>query len=244
MSIHRELTESGTAQAALSPAGLDQLLRRAALRPDVAANDVSAAHAPGRLQSAFKRLLDIAVSLPVLMVATPLMAAVAVAVRLDSPGPVLFRQQRLGLNGKPFTILKFRTMTVTEDGAHVTQVCKNDPRVTRVGHFLRVWSLDELPQLFNVLAGEMSLVGPRPHARAHDEHYAALIGHYTLRQRVKPGITGWAQVNGLRGETPTVKSMRDRVDFDVWYARHAGIALDIEILFRTAFEVFRRRNAY
>lgn len=243
MSIHRKVTESGTAAAALSPAGLEQILRRPTVRPD-AANDASPIRAAGRLRSVFKRLLDIAVALPALVVALPVMAAVAAAVRLASPGPVLFRQQRLGLNGKPFTILKFRTMTVAEDGAQVLQARKNDPRVTRVGHFLRVWSLDELPQLFNVLSGEMSLVGPRPHARAHDEQYAALIGYYTQRQRVKPGITGWAQVNGLRGETPTVKSMRDRVDFDVWYARHAGIALDIEILFRTAFEVFRRRNAF
>ena len=243
MSIHRKLLETGTAATALSPARLEQLLRRPGARGD-AANDAAPIRAAGRLQSACKRLLDIAVTFPVLVVALPVMVAVAAAVRLDSPGPVLFRQQRLGLDGKAFTILKFRTMTVAEDGAQVQQACRNDPRVTRVGHFLRVWSLDELPQLFNVLSGEMSLVGPRPHARAHDEHYAALIGYYTQRQRVKPGITGWAQVNGLRGETPTVKSMRDRVDFDVWYARHAGIALDIEILFRTAFEVFRRRNAY
>ena len=243
MSIHRKVAESGTAATALSLAGLEHLLRRPGARGD-AANDASPIRAAGRLQPAFKRLLDIAVTLPALAVALPAMAAIAVAVRLDSAGPVLFRQQRLGLNGKPFTILKFRTMMVAEDGAQVLQARKNDPRVTRAGHFLRVWSLDELPQLFNVLKGEMSLVGPRPHARAHDEHYAALIGYYTQRQRVKPGITGWAQVHGLRGETPTVKSMRDRVDFDVWYARHAGIALDLQILFRTAFEVFRRRNAY
>ena len=243
MSIHRKLTESGTTAAALSPAGLEQILRRPAARTE-AANDALQIPPAGRLRFAFKRLFDIAVTLPVLVLALPVMAAVAAAVRLDSPGPVVFRQQRLGLNGKPFAILKFRTMTVAEDGAQVLQARRNDPRITRVGRVLRAWSLDELPQLFNVLKGEMSLVGPRPHARAHDEHYAALIGHYTLRQRVKPGITGWAQVNGLRGETPTLKTMRDRVDLDVWYARHAGIALDIEILFRTAFEVARRRNAF
>lgn len=197
-----------------------------------------------RSQRFLKRLLDVVVAVPLLVLIAPLMVAIAVAIRLDSPGPAFFRQHRLGLHGKPFAILKFRTMTVVEDGAHIVQVRRNDPRITRIGRVLRVWSLDELPQLYNVLKGEMSLVGPRPHARAHDQFYSALIGHYEQRQRVKPGITGWAQVNGHRGETPTIESMRARVDFDVWYARHAGIALDFEILFRTAFEVFRRRNAY
>jgi Undecaprenyl-phosphate glucose phosphotransferase len=197
-----------------------------------------------RLQRVVKRAIDLALGVPALVVALPLLAAIALAVRLDSPGPVLFRQQRLGFRGRPFTILKFRTMTVQENCATVTQATRCDARVTRIGRILRAWSLDELPQLFNVLKGEMSLVGPRPHACVHDARYARLIGHYELRQHVKPGITGWAQVNGRRGETPTVESMRDRVDFDVWYAKNAGIALDIEILFRTAFEVFRRRNAY
>ncbi len=197
-----------------------------------------------RVQRFIKRAIDLAIAVPALMVAAPVMAAIALAIRLDSPGPILFRQQRLGFRGRPFAILKFRSMTVQENGPVVVQATKNDARVTAIGRFLRASSLDELPQLFNVLRGEMSLVGPRPHACAHDERYARLIEHYELRQHVKPGITGWAQVNGRRGETPTVESMRDRVEFDVWYAKHAGVVLDLEILFRTAFEVFRRRNAY
>ena len=242
MSIQRRLADTGIGTGALAPSVTVRFLRAPGGMP--AANDEGPVREPRPLQSALKRVLDVTIALPVLAVAAPLMIALALAVRLESPGPALFRQKRLGLGGRPFAILKFRTMTVAEDGDNVVQARKNDPRVTRIGRVLRAWSLDELPQIFNVLKGDMSLVGPRPHARAHDEHYAALIGHYTLRQRVKPGITGWAQVHGLRGETPTLKSMRDRVDFDVWYARHVGIALDIEILFRTAFEVFRRRNAY
>jgi lipopolysaccharide/colanic/teichoic acid biosynthesis glycosyltransferase len=150
----------------------------------------------------------------------------------------------LGLNAKPFDILKFRTMTVQENGAHIVQARANDPRITRLGGYLRKSSIDELPQLINVLKGEMSLIGPRPHARAHDEYYTPLIENYVARQAMKPGITGWAQVNGLRGETPTVECMRERVDLDVWYVEHFSLALDAEILLRTAFELFRQRNAH
>lgn len=240
MSVHPKLALTESASAAASGAVLTRFLPLPVSRRD----RVSRGGPLSRPQRLAKRILDIVVAAPLLVLMTPAMAAIAVAIRLDSPGPAFFHQQRLGLHGRPFAIVKFRTMTVAEDGAHVVQACKNDPRITRVGCFLRMWSLDELPQLYNVLKGEMSLVGPRPHACAHDEFYSALIGHYEQRQRVKPGITGWAQVNGHRGETPTIESMRARVDFDVWYARHAGIALDLEILFRTAFEVFRRRNAY
>src|SRR4051812_22591799 len=143
-----------------------------------------------------------------LFVLSPVLVLVALAIRLDSTGPALFRQTRTGLNGKPFRIYKFRTMTVQEDGATIQQVTRNDPRVTRIGHWLRSTSIDDLPQLLNVIRGEMALVGPRPHALAHDEYYGRAIPAYVRRFAVKPGITGWAQVNGLCGETPTVADMQ------------------------------------
>jgi lipopolysaccharide/colanic/teichoic acid biosynthesis glycosyltransferase len=180
----------------------------------------------------------------VIVLAMPLLLVIAMLIKLDGTGPVVFRQTRLGLNGRPFGILKFRTMNVIEDGAHVVQAERNDARITRIGTFLRAASLDELPQLLNVISGDMSLVGPRPHAVAHDEYYASLIPEYEQRQSVKPGITGWAQVNGLRGGTPTLDLMQRRVDLDLWYADRASIALDLLILLRTPFELLRRRNAY
>ncbi|HEY2069871.1 MAG TPA: exopolysaccharide biosynthesis polyprenyl glycosylphosphotransferase [Rhizomicrobium sp.] len=191
-----------------------------------------------------KRVLDLAIAVPLLLLLAPLMAAVALWIALDSKGPVFFRQTRRGLGGKRFDIVKFRSMTVLENGDSVVQAKENDPRVTHAGRFLRKSSLDELPQLLNVIRGEMSLVGPRPHALAHDEFYGAAIEGYAARQGVKPGITGWAQVHGLRGETPTLDSMKRRVVFDTWYARNAGLILDLEILLRTPFEVLRRRNAH
>jgi exopolysaccharide biosynthesis polyprenyl glycosylphosphotransferase len=194
--------------------------------------------------AALKRAMDLALAAGLLCVFSPLLLLIAILIRLDSPGPILFRQTRLGLNGRPFDILKFRSMSVLENGDRIVQATRNDPRITRVGRILRKASLDELPQLVNVLKGEMSLVGPRPHARAHDEHYEKLIEIYRLRQTVKPGITGWAQVHGLRGETPTLASMRERVEHDVWYARNLSLALDMEILVRTGFEIFRHRNAH
>jgi exopolysaccharide biosynthesis polyprenyl glycosylphosphotransferase len=197
-----------------------------------------------RFHAASKRLLDLLIAVPTLILTAPLLLAVALLIRLDSAGPIVFRQTRLGLRGRPFGILKFRTMNVVEDGEHVVQAARNDARITRAGAFLRAASLDELPQLLNVIKGEMSLVGPRPHATAHDALYATLIPGYELRQSVKPGITGWAQVNGLRGGTPTLDLMRRRVEFDIWYADHASLALDVRILFRTPVEILRRRNAY
>jgi exopolysaccharide biosynthesis polyprenyl glycosylphosphotransferase len=194
--------------------------------------------------AALKRAMDLVLAAGLLCVFSPLLLLIAILIRLDSPGPILFRQTRLGLNGRPFDILKFRSMSVLENGDRIVQATRNDPRITRVGRILRKASLDELPQLVNVLKGEMSLVGPRPHARAHDEHYEKLIEIYRLRQTVKPGITGWAQVHGLRGETPTLASMRERVEHDVWYARNLSLALDIEILVRTGFEILRHRNAH
>ncbi|HEX3944904.1 MAG TPA: exopolysaccharide biosynthesis polyprenyl glycosylphosphotransferase [Rhizomicrobium sp.] len=193
---------------------------------------------------ALKRILDIGLSLALIAFIAPFLLLVALLIRIDSAGPALFRQTRLGLGGRPFDILKFRTMNVLENGNRVVQATRNDPRVTRLGRFLRQTSIDELPQLLNVLRGEMSLIGPRPHARAHDAYYGAVIDGYNERQQMKPGITGWAQVNGFRGETPTIDCMRDRVAHDLWYVRHFDFALDLKILALTLFEVARPRNAH
>lgn len=198
---------------------------------------------PGAAESASKRALDVIVSALLILLLSPLLALVGLAILLDSRGPLVFAQRRTGLNGKTFAILKFRSMHVLEDGAEVKQAVRGDARITRVGRVIRKLSLDELPQLFNVLAGDMSLVGPRPHAVAHDDYYGAAIANYAVRQQVKPGITGWAQVNGARGATPTLESMRARVDLDAWYVEHASLALDLLILARTPFEVLRSRNA-
>ncbi len=191
-----------------------------------------------------KRALDLGIAIPLLFLLAPILFGVALWVWLDSSGPVLFRQRRLGLHGRPFQIFKFRTMTVLEDSDHIVQAHRNDARVTRAGAILRRTSLDELPQLINVIKGEMSLVGPRPHALAHDRLYATVIRNYQQRQQVKPGITGWAQVNGLRGETPSVDAMRQRVEHDVWYANNYSIVIDFQILLRTARIVLEQRNAY
>jgi len=201
---------------------------------------------PSRAQRGLdaKRVLDIGMSLAAIILLLPLFAAISLAIVLDSRGPVLFCQRRHGRNGQVFGVLKFRTMRVLEDGAEIVQATRNDARVTRVGRVLRKSSLDELPQLFNVLSGEMSLVGPRPHAIAHDDYYAARIPAYAARQRVKPGITGWAQVNGARGETPELADMERRVALDAWYVAHRSLTLDLLILARTPLAVLGRRNAY
>jgi putative colanic acid biosynthesis UDP-glucose lipid carrier transferase len=191
-----------------------------------------------------KRLLDITVSLVLIGLLLPFLALITLAVALESRGPVLFCQRRTGRGGHIFAMLKFRSMRVMENGDTVVQATQNDPRITRVGHILRTTSLDELPQLFNVLWGEMSLVGPRPHAVAHDEYYGARIPTYTQRQRVQPGMTGWAQVNGARGETPELRHMQARVDLDVWYVAHQSFLLDLKILAKTPLEVLKRRNAF
>jgi Undecaprenyl-phosphate glucose phosphotransferase len=196
-------------------------------------------------QRAVKRAIDIVVSIPVLVLLAPFFVFIAAAIKWNSRGPVFFRQVRLGYRGQPFNIIKFRTMTVLEsDCANIDQAGRNDPRTTRVGRWLRKTSMDELPQLWNVLKGEMSLIGPRPHARAHDELYAKEIENYELRQHVKPGITGWAQVNGLRGETKTIDLMYRRIEHDLWYVTNCSLILDSQILVRTVFEVIRQRNAY
>jgi putative colanic acid biosynthesis UDP-glucose lipid carrier transferase len=199
---------------------------------------------PISVQPALKRAVDLMIAVPMALFCAPLLLALALIVRLDSKGPALFRQTRLGRNGKAFDIFKFRTMRVMENGDTVVQATANDSRVTRTGRWLRASSLDELPQLLNVIKGDMSLVGPRPHARAHDNHFAACISNYTLRQDVKPGITGWAQIHGHRGETPTTDAMRARVDLDIFYAKNASLALDLSILARTPFAVLGARNAH
>jgi len=197
-----------------------------------------------RAEQFSKRFVDIVGASLGLIILAPLMLLSAVAIRGDSSGPVFFRQRRNGFNAEQFSIFKFRTMTVMEDGAAVVQAKRIDPRVTRVGRVLRRSSIDEVPQLLNVLRGEMSLVGPRPHAIAHDDHYGDLLSDYAFRHHVKPGITGWAQVNGYRGETARVKQMKGRVDRDLWYINNWSLLLDFKILFLTCFELTRRHNAY
>ncbi len=194
-----------------------------------------------RFELGQKRVLDIAVSGVAMTVLLPLFAAIAIAIKLDSKGPVIFRQRRNGFGGRQFTIFKFRSMTVMEDGAVVTQAQRNDKRVTRVGKFLRSTSLDELPQILNVLFGHMSVVGPRPHAIAHDDAYSKLIAGYAFRQHVKPGITGWAQCKGFRGETAQLELMERRIELDLWYINNWSIWLDLQIIARTFLEVLRHK---
>jgi putative colanic acid biosynthesis UDP-glucose lipid carrier transferase len=192
-----------------------------------------------------KRAEDLVLGALILFLLLPLMGLIAALIKLDSPGPVLFRQKRLGLNNAVFEILKFRTMVhMPEPEEEVPQARQNDPRVTRVGRFLRRSSLDELPQLFNVLRGEMSLVGPRPHAIPHNLHFSSVIGRYWCRHRIRPGITGWAQVNGFRGETDTLEKMQRRVDFDLEYINRWSLLLDAKVLAKTVVICFRDRAAY
>ncbi len=195
-------------------------------------------------EQAIKRGLDILLSLTLLALLTPFFLAVAIAIRLDSPGPVLFRQIRHGFNGRPFHIYKFRSMTVMENGAVVRQAQKGDARITRVGYWLRRLSIDELPQLLNVFFGDMSLVGPRPHASAHDRYFTSVIEKYAFRHHVKSGITGWAQVQGARGETDTLDKMQRRVELDLWYINNWSVWLDFSIMIRTVFVVLRGENAH
>ena len=196
------------------------------------------------IERATKRLLDLIGALFALVALCPLLAAVALAIKLDSPGPVFFRQKRCGFNGRAFAMYKFRTMFVLEDGPTIIQAKFVDSRVTRFGKWLRRTSIDELPQLFNVLNGTMSLVGPRPHAIAHDDQFNKVVHNYAFRRRVKPGLTGWAQVQGCRGPTPTVASIERRIEYDLWYIDNWSLSLDLAILLQTPIEVLRGRNAY
>ncbi|WP_062390541.1 undecaprenyl-phosphate glucose phosphotransferase [Pseudomonas abietaniphila] len=194
--------------------------------------------------SMVKRVEDIVLSSVILtMIALPLML-IALAIKFTSPGPVLFRQRRYGLDGRPIMVWKFRSMSVQENGAVVTQATRNDSRITPLGAFLRRTSLDELPQFFNVLRGDMSIVGPRPHAVAHNEQYRKQVSGYMLRHKVKPGITGWAQINGWRGETDTLDKMQKRVEFDLQYIEHWSVWLDMKIILLTLFKGFVNKNAF
>ena len=197
-----------------------------------------------RLELLEKRASDLLFASVALLLLTPLLIMVAVLIKLDSPGPVFFLQRRLGFNQKPFQIIKFRSMRTCEDGPVVRQARKNDPRVTRIGRWLRRWSLDEVPQLLNVIKGDMSLVGPRPHALSHDHEFEQRISTYARRHNVKPGITGWAQIHGLRGETDTDDKMRRRVEHDLYYIDNWSVWLDLQILIRTVISPASYRNAY
>jgi putative colanic acid biosynthesis UDP-glucose lipid carrier transferase len=196
------------------------------------------------LNSAIKRASDIVFGLVILLSLVPLMVAIALAVKLTSPGPVIFRQRRYGLYGEEIIVYKFRSMTVLDDGGTIVQARKGDRRLTRIGAFLRRSSLDELPQFVNVLQGRMSVVGPRPHAVAHNELYRKLIKGYMLRHKVKPGITGWAQVNGMRGETATLDKMQARIQYDLDYLRSWSVWLDLWIIVKTVKVVLARDNAH
>ena len=191
-----------------------------------------------------KRAVDILLSSLALLLGWPVLIGIAIAVKLSSPGPVFFKQRRYGLHGEEILVYKFRTMTVWEDGPVVEQAKQRDGRVTGIGRLLRRSSLDELPQILNVLRGEMSFVGPRPHAVAHNELYRKLISGYMIRHKVRPGMTGWAQMHGLRGETRTVEQMRQRVEFDLDYLRNWSLLLDVRIILKTAAIVFLHRKAY
>jgi putative colanic acid biosysnthesis UDP-glucose lipid carrier transferase len=191
-----------------------------------------------------KRLEDLVLGTLILAAISLPFVFIALAVKLTSPGPVLFRQRRHGLHGKEIRVLKFRTMRVCEDGDHVPQARRDDDRITRVGRLLRRTSLDELPQFLQVLTGEMSIVGPRPHAVAHSEHYRTLIRGYTLRHQVKPGITGWAQVNGWRGETPDLRRMQARIEHDLAYIRHWSLRWDLQIILLTLLSPKTHHNAH
>jgi putative colanic acid biosynthesis UDP-glucose lipid carrier transferase len=196
------------------------------------------------LDSVLKRLEDIVLSIIILILISPIMLLIALLIKLTSPGPVLFYQDRYGADGHQIKVRKFRSMTTVENGAEIKQATKGDKRMTPLGAFLRKTSLDELPQFFNTLFGSMSIVGPRPHAVAHNEEYRKKIQGYMLRHKVKPGITGLAQINGFRGETDTLDKMEGRIRYDLEYIQAWSIALDLKIIFLTIFKGFVNKNAY
>lgn len=197
------------------------------------------------MNSVNKRLFDFIVSSAILLTISPLLIAIALLIKHTSPGPIIFKQRRYGIDGESFMVYKFRTMSVCEDAeANITQATQNDARVTRLGALLRKTSLDELPQLFNVLNGTMSIVGPRPHAIAHNEHYRKIIRGYMWRHKVKPGITGWAQVNGYRGETDTLEKMENRVIYDISYLKNWSLWFDFTIILKTLKLIIKDEHAY
>lgn len=191
-----------------------------------------------------KRATDLILASVILTLLLPLLLAIMVAIKVTSKGPAIFKQRRYGLDGKEISVYKFRSMTVCEDAGEIHQAVKEDPRITPIGRFLRRSSLDELPQFINVLQGSMSVVGPRPHAVSHNEKYRKIVKGYMMRHKVRPGITGWAQVNGLRGETENLEKMENRIEYDLDYLRRWSILLDLKIIFRTLTVVFRDPNAY
>jgi len=205
--------------------------------------DMSASPLSG-MNGFIKRLEDLVLAASIFVIILPLAIIIALAIPLTSRGPVLFKQLRHGADGKPINVYKFRSMYIHDDEEHVQQATRNDSRITPLGAFLRKTSLDELPQFYNVLQGRMSVVGPRPHAMPHNEHYKELIESYMKRHKVKPGITGWAQVNGLRGETDTVDKMEKRVEFDLYYIDNWSLWFDIKIVIMTVFKGFKNHNAY
>ena len=227
---------------------LDPFVSQFAVLPVTSLGDIAVVEvqrAPLNLVERYlKRGFDIIVAAGALLFFAPLMVFVAIIIKLDSHGPVFFLQRRRGFNNEPFDIVKFRSMSVMESGMAMTQATQNDARVTRFGRFIRSTSIDELPQFWNVLLGQMSVVGPRPHAVSQEDQYDDLIARYAFRRHVKPGITGWAQINGHRGATPTVSSMEARLDHDLWYMHHWSLWLDIKIVLRTFGAMFDRRSAF
>lgn len=209
----------------------------------LAASDVNDVYS-SMLQVKTRHILNRLLSLVLLALLSPLLVLVAMLIKVESRGSILFRQRRGGMNNKEFVVYKFRTMKVCEDGDEIRQASINDNRVTRVGAVLRRYSLDELPQLINVLKSEMSLIGPRPHAVAHNDYFGKHIRDYRFRSVVRPGMTGWAQVNGLRGETDTLEKMEKRLQYDLYYIRNRTLKFDIKILLMTIAVVFHKENAY
>jgi Undecaprenyl-phosphate glucose phosphotransferase len=191
-----------------------------------------------------KRFIDVALAAIGLIALTPLFIALAILIKLDSRGPVFFAQRRYGFNQQPFRIIKFRTMRSADDGAHIPQATRGDPRMTNIGRWLRAWNIDELPQLFNVLAGDMSLVGPRPPALSHDHDYERRVSYYARRHNVKPGITGWAQINGYRGEIDNDEKIHKRVEYDLFYIDNWSLWLDFKIIARSVLSPEAYQNAY
>ncbi len=194
-------------------------------------------------RDAWKRVFDVAGSLLALALLAPLFPVVAILIKVDSKGPVFFRQRRVGKSGRHFLIWKFRTMSVMDDGEVIVQAQRRDVRLTRVGRYLRMLNIDEIPQFLNVLTGEMSIVGPRPHAIAHDAEFAMRNNQYQRRMAVKPGITGWAQVNGLRGPVASDDALMKRIEHDLYYVEHQSLLLDLRILFLTSLpKAFRNAH--
>ena len=191
-----------------------------------------------------KRIEDLIIGFLITLLILPVLCIVALGVKLSSPGPILFKQDRYGLGGRKIKVWKFRSMKVMENSGTVTQATKNDPRVTRFGNFIRRTSLDELPQFINVLQGSMSIVGPRPHAVAHNEEYRVLVDNYMVRHKIKPGITGLAQISGYRGETDTLDKMEKRIEYDIKYLQNWSLSMDIKIIFLTVFKGFVSDTAY